>query len=112
MMASAVTMSPTAVAAAEVQANGDISAASRAPGKVQGMEAEVGAWDGVPGEGKKRRVSSDVSVRFPVTSVEKQPERMVVIGDVHGDLGERKAASTVLCTSAVLYLYTNTCTVP
>ncbi|CAM9674337.1 unnamed protein product [Ascophyllum nodosum] len=87
MMASAVTMSPTAVAAAEVQANGDISAASRAPGKVQGMEAEVGAWDGVPGEGKKRRVSSDVSVRFPVTSVEKQPERMVVIGDVHGDLG-------------------------
>lgn len=33
-------------------------------------------------------MSANVRARFPVTVVEKQPQRMVVIGDVHGDLGE------------------------
>lgn len=33
-------------------------------------------------------MSADARTRFPVTTVEEQPERMVVIGDVHGDLGE------------------------
>lgn len=33
-------------------------------------------------------MSADARTRFPVTVVEEQPERMVVIGDVHGDLGE------------------------
>lgn len=35
-----------------------------------------------------KRVSADVTARFPVTNVAEQPERMVVIGDVHGDIGK------------------------
>ncbi len=43
---------------------------------------------------RRRRVSADARARFPVTDVEEQPERMVVIGDVHGDLGARLGVQT------------------
>lgn len=89
-MAVALALSSTSVAAAEVQANGDIFAAE-APGIVEvggRLEAEKGNVEDTGEKDRSKRVSSDVSVRFPVTMVEEQPERMVVIGDVHGDLGE------------------------
>lgn len=44
---------------------------------------------------RSTRVSASAEVRFPVTTVEKMPERMVVIGDVHGDFGEAWAWWTV-----------------
>ena len=80
--------------AAEIQGNGEIKEVPvQAAKEVDvgegggGVRLDVGVGDG--GEGKKaRRVSSDVRVRYPVTTVEKQPARMVVIGDIHGDLGE------------------------
>lgn len=64
--------------AAEVQGNGEI------------LETVVeGGRSGGGGDiVRKGRVSSDVRARFPVTIVEEQPARMVVIGDIHGDLGE------------------------
>lgn len=89
-MAVALALSSTSVVAAEVQANGDILAAE-APGIVEvggGLDVAKGNVEDIGENGKSKRVSSDVSVRFPVTTVEEQPERMIVIGDVHGDLGE------------------------
>lgn len=89
-MAIALALSSTSVSAAEVQANGDILAAE-APGIVEvggKLDVEKGNVEDIGEKDRIKRVSSDVSVRFPVTTVEEQPERMVVIGDVHGDLGE------------------------
>lgn len=76
--------------AAEVQSQGDIymeDSSGRSGGSGSG---NGGRYQGGGGQldRKMRRVSSDVRVRFPVTTVEEQPERMVVIGDVHGDIGE------------------------
>lgn len=59
---------------------------------------------------RRPRVSSDVRARFPVTVVEKQPERMVVIGDVHGDLGERSVFCTVFAIYELVHL--SFCLVP
>lgn len=76
------------VQAAEVMSNGDIAEAS-----VEEDVTAAGQGEGVSGVGEgmrkaRARVSSDVRTRFPVTVVDEQPERMVVIGDVHGDVGE------------------------
>lgn len=90
--------SVAATMAAEVQSNGEIAelpvdAKEGEGGSGGGAGTGLGGLDGGGREGggqaKARRVSSDVRVRYPVTTVEKQPARMVVIGDIHGDLGER-----------------------
>lgn len=68
-------VSASAVRTAEVQANGDtIFDINDVGSSVEKM--------------RPKRVSATAEPRLPVTTVEKQPERMVVIGDVHGDIGE------------------------
>eukprot|EP00752_Nemacystus_decipiens_P007590 g6782.t1 len=61
----------------DVQGNGDVLAEACSPGEGE---------EGGASEVRRRRVSADARTRFPVTTVEEKPERMVVIGDVHGDL--------------------------
>lgn len=80
--------------AAEVQGNGEI------------LETVVeGGGSGGGGDiVRKVRVSSDVRARFPVTIVEEQPARMVVIGDVHGDLGEDICPTAKVDTTTVLLI--------
>lgn len=75
---------------AEVLGNGDIAVLKESTNPAL---AEECTSDTCTTTGKKegqRRVSADAAARFPVTDVEKQPDRMVVIGDVHGDLGKEE----------------------
>eukprot|EP00903_Cladosiphon_okamuranus_P006063 g5978.t1 len=70
---------PAAAAGSDAQGGGDVLATACSAGEGgEGGIAEV--------RRRQRRVSADARTRFPVTVVEEQPERMVVIGDVHGDL--------------------------
>ncbi|CAB1113116.1 unnamed protein product [Ectocarpus sp. CCAP 1310/34] len=89
MMASAISVASAggSTIAAEVQSNGDVTAAAAA------FAGDAGSSP------KRRRVSSDVTTRFPITVVEKQPRRLVVIADVHGDLGA--FAETLLAAGLV-----------
>lgn len=77
--------------AAEVQANGETVIVSNiGTGSSEG-EADKTEEDpdrNKSAEAAPKRVSLGARARFPVTVVEEQPGRMVVIGDVHGDLGE------------------------
>lgn len=66
----------------------------------------VDQTDRKTGSDRRQRVSATAEVRFPITTVEKQPERMIVIGDVHGDIGKDLASERGLTSSDI------TCTPP
>lgn len=78
-------VSASAVRTAEVQANGDTVC------DINDVDSSV--------KMRPKRVSATAEPRFPVTTVEKQPERMVVIGDVHGDIGEPSSLARMNLTA-------------
>lgn len=74
----------------EVLGNGDIAVLKESTKPASEEECNSNTCTTTDNKEGQRRVSADAAARFPVTDVEKQPDRMVVIGDVHGDLGKEE----------------------